>query len=74
VFANGPVFDGTGLPSAPAAVLVESGRILEIGSRTERRRGGGPRMVMDQHADSVRRAVAAGIRRVLDGRPAAGRI
>jgi imidazolonepropionase-like amidohydrolase len=31
VFANGSVFDGTGLPPAPADVVAESGRILEAG-------------------------------------------
>ena len=31
MFANGSVFDGTGLPPAPADVVVESGRIVEVG-------------------------------------------
>jgi imidazolonepropionase-like amidohydrolase len=30
VFANGSVFDGTGPPPAPADVVAESGRILEV--------------------------------------------
>ncbi len=32
LFTNGAVFDGTGSPPAPADVVVEAGRILDVGS------------------------------------------